>query len=102
MEKFADLKTKKDRTARLRLMLGSNAAWATRGLVRIFENQTEDEQDKDVTSDQNGIGFTGVDAEFLSSLAKQVIAGRTLSDKQMSHLFKKMPKYAKQLEKVSK
>ena len=102
MEKFADLKTKKARIERLRLMLGSNSKWAVSGLLRIFENQTADEQQAEVTAVDNGIGFTGADAEFLSSLAKQVLKGRNLSEKQMGFLFKKMPKYAKQLEGVSR
>ena len=99
--KFADLTTKKDRVARLREMLGTNAKWAIAGLSRIYANQTADEQDSGMTSEDNGIGFTGVDAEILSSFAEQVEKGRTLSPKQMTLLFKKMPKYAKQLEGVS-
>ena len=102
MANFDNLKTKKDRTAMIREKLGSNASWAVRGLVRIFENQTTDEQQAEVTAVHNGIGFTGADAEFLSSLAKQVLKGRTLSEKQMVFLFKKMPKYASQLEGVSR
>ena len=99
--KFADLTTKKARVAHLRGMLATNATWAQRGLVRIFENQTADEQDMDATTDSNGIGFTGADAEFLSSLAKQFQDRGSLSAGQMGYLYKKMPKYAGQLERVS-
>ena len=95
--KFADLKTKKAKIAHVREMLASSQKWAERGLIRIFENQTEDEQAAGDVVHNNGIGFTGADAEFLSSLAKQVQAGRTLSPKQMVWVHKKMPKYAKQL-----
>ena len=95
--KFSDLTTKKDRVAFTREKLGTSQAWALRGLVRIFENQTADEQAAGTVSHDNGIGFTGIDGEFLSSLAKQYIARGSLSDKQMVHVYKKMPKYARQL-----
>ena len=94
---FASLTTKKARIEYTRTMLGTNDAWALRGLVRIFENQTEDEQAHATVSHNNGIGFTGIDGEFLTSLAKQYQKNGSLSAKQMVHVFKKMPKYAKQL-----
>lgn len=102
MTAFNELATKKARTAHIRNMLGTNKAWALRGLVRIFENQTADEQSMEATVMHNGIGFTGADAEILSSFAKQVLSKRFKgSEKQMAILFKKMPKYAKQLEGVA-
>lgn len=77
--------------------LATNAAWAIRGLVRIYSFQTADEQDSENTCHDNGIGFSGCDANILSSFAKQVNAGRNLSPKQMAIVYKKMPKYSKQI-----
>ena len=94
---FASLTTKKAKIAFVREALATSQAWAQRGLIRIFENQTADEQASATVSHDNGIGFTGVDAEFLTSLAKQLQSGKTLSPKQMVWVHKKMPKYAKQL-----
>lgn len=94
---FASLTTKKAKIAHVREMLATSQKWAERGLIRIFENQTEDEQNSGDVVHNNGIGFTGVDAEFLTSLAKQLQSGKTLSPKQMVWVHKKMPKYAKQL-----
>lgn len=94
---YADLTTKKAKMEHIRAMVSTNAAWATRALVRIYDNQTESEKDTDSTHNLNGIGFSGADAEILSSFAKQVIAGRTLSTKQMAIVYKKMPRYARQL-----
>ncbi len=85
----------------LKKKLGTNAHWAKRGLLKIFEFQTQEEQDHECTHDHNGVGFTGVDGEFLSSLAKQLLKYGKLSDKQMVHLFKKMPKYWKQILTIS-
>ena len=90
--------TKKNTVSFVKTQLGSNKVWALKALVRIFqENQTDDEQAAGVTRHDNGIGFTGVDAQFLSSLAENYLKYGRLSDKQMGFVFKKMPKYARQL-----
>lgn len=83
--------------ATIREKLESDARWALRGLLRIFANQTADEQAHEETNHENGVGFTGADAALLSSFAKQIEAGRTMSPKQMYLIHKKMPKYARQL-----
>jgi len=77
--------------------LSTNATWAVRGLVRIYGLQTEEEQSCGDTFVSNGIGFSGCDAEILSSFATQVQKGRTLSEKQMAIVFKKMPRYWRQI-----
>lgn len=98
---FNDLTTKKDRTAYIKKRLSESSIWALRGLVRIYDNQTEDEKDTQSTREHNGIGFTGADAEILSSFAEQYKRRGGLYPKQMAILFKIMPKYAKQLEGAS-
>lgn len=93
---------KKNTVAFVKQMLATNKVWALRALVRIYqENQTPDEQAAKLTSHDNGIGFTGVDAQFASSLAEQYLKRGNLSDKQMSFVFKIMPKYAGQVVKMS-
>lgn len=94
--------TKKDTLAFVKQQLASNKVWATKALVRIYqENQTADEQVAKTTSHDNGIGFSGCDAEFLSSLAEQYLRRGNLSDKQMVFVHKKMPKYARQVVAMS-
>lgn len=85
----------------MKMKLSTDPVWAQRALLRIFENQTLDEQKSKHTKYHNGIGFTGADGEFLSSLAVQFQKKKYLSPKQMNHLYKKMPKYWNQLLKVS-
>ncbi len=100
--KYAELTTKKDRIAFIKEKLGTNHQWAIKGLLRIYANQTEDEKVIEETREHNGIGFTGADANILSSFAKQISEkNRVMSEKQMNLIFKKMPKYARQLESVS-
>ena len=94
--------TKKATTLFVKTQLGSNKTWATKALVRIFtENQTADEQVSEITRHDNGIGFSGADGEILSSFAKQKIKKGFLSPKQMAIVFKKMPKYHKQVISMS-
>ncbi len=100
--RFADLTTKKDRIACLRWRLAHDHNWALAGLGKIYAAQTADEQEAEMTSEHNGVGFTGVDAEILSSFAKQHEERGFLTPRQMLTLFKMMPKYAGQLEKISK
>lgn len=98
---YQDCNTKKARIALLKEKLGTNAQWAVKGCVRIYEYQTAEEQNIGGTVEDNGVGFTGADGDILSSFAEQINKGRTLSDKQMAILFKKMPKYARQLDGVA-
>lgn len=96
--KFKDATTKKDRIAIIRAKLTNDPRWVIRGLLAVYANQTRDEQTAETVKYENGVGFTGADGEILSSFAKQVEAGRQMSPKQMALLFRKMPKYARQLE----
>ena len=73
--------------------------WLKRGIVSIWENQTCDERDVKSTNHSNGIGFTGADAPFLSSLAEQINKGYKLSPKQIAAARKAMVKYTGQLYK---
>lgn len=94
--------TKKDTLAFVKNKLATDQVWAVKALIRIFqENQTADEQVSQTTSHDNGIGFTGVDAQFLSSLAQNYLRYGRLSEKQMSFVYRKMPKYAGQVIKMS-
>jgi hypothetical protein len=81
--------------------LASNPTWALRGLLAVYKFQTEAEKEVGSVTDDNGVGFAGVDGEFLSSLAQQYQKRGCLSEKQMGFLYKKMPKYARQLWKAA-
>lgn len=82
-----------------------------RSLVRLFERQTASEQDAAQTTESNGVGFNGVDAEILTSFAQQIIRkqnrpscpeGVRLSDRQLEIARKKLRKYARQLMEIAK
>lgn len=89
--------SKKDLIEHLRQRLASDPRWALRALIRIYQNQTADEQAHDATIERNGIGFSGPDAEILSSYARQYLRRWSLSPKQMNLLQRKIPSYARQI-----
>ena len=72
-----------------------------KALLLLYDFQTEDEQHTHSANVQNRMGFNGLDADILSSFAKQVISKYFLSDKQMTLLRKKIIKYAGQIAKVA-
>jgi hypothetical protein len=78
-----------------------------KAIIRIYEGQTENEKNAERTSIDNGVGFNSVDAQFLSSLAKQIMEnkynkplGYRLSCKQRDIARKKMVKYAGQIFRI--
>ena len=94
MEKITNLESlKKFYQAKL----STDKNWAIAGLLRVYSNQTEDEQATRDVSCRNGKGFTPADAKFLSCLAENYKARKNLTDRQMNNLYKLMPKYANQL-----
>jgi hypothetical protein len=82
----------------LKMKLATDKAWALRALVRIHEFQTQSEQATGTTHEANSVGFSGCDAEFLTSLTRQYLTRGSLSDKQMGFVFKKMPRYWGQIK----
>lgn len=77
--------------AEFETLLDTYNVYVERTLLFLFERQTADEQTSQHTVHRNGMGFTGIDGEILSSFAKQVLnrrqqgvpPGRCLSPKQL-------------------
>jgi hypothetical protein len=93
--------TKKQIRAYIKHQLGTNQTWAFAALLKILENQTEDEQNSENTIEYNNIGFTGADGHIMTSIAKQYKRYKRLSPKQQAIVMKKMPKYWKQILNIS-
>jgi len=99
--KMATIAKKQFHKNEIKEKLATDNRWLERGIVAIFKYQTDVEQQSEMTTDKNGVGFNGLDAEFLSSLAKQVMQGKTLSERQIEYGRKKMLKYAGQLTRIA-
>ena len=93
--------TKKELLAELKRRLATDDRWALRALTVVYRNQTADEQNAQQTIEHNGIGFSGPDAEILSSFAQQYQRRGRLSPKQMNLLKRKIPSYARQVARVA-
>ena len=89
--------TNKLKTEYVKNKLSTNDKWALAGLVVVYKNQTPDEQDTGIAHYDNNKGFTGVDANFMTSPAKQYESRGSLSPKQMVCVRKNMKKYHKQI-----
>lgn len=72
-----------------------------RAIVVLYERQTAEEQAMHDTVEPNGVGFSGCDAELLSSFAVRLNGGRRLTPGQMVWARKKVLKYSNQLAKVA-
>jgi len=77
--------------------LATDPNWASRAILKLYECQTAAEQTIGNTTDNNGVGFNGLDGVILSSFAQQLLKGRTLTAKQLVIAHKKLPKYGKQV-----
>ena len=85
----------------LKLQLNTRLDRAVSALFVLYARQTEDERKSKHTKHANGLGFSALDAEFLSSLALQYKNKGFLSTNQQKALLKLMPKYASQLIECS-
>jgi hypothetical protein len=82
-------------------MLRTRNEAVERGIIRIYELQTPDEQGAGVAFYDNKVGFSGAHAEFCTSLAEQLKKGRHLSARQMSIARNIITHYAGQLTMVA-
>ena len=112
---YGDCKTIKEKTAFLRHKLATDLVWASKGVVKIHDLQTESEKSIGDTTDDNGIGFSGFDARGMSYLATWITKATTKTNpkwrktfatavdqpKSIRKLHKIMPKYANQLRQIA-
>jgi hypothetical protein len=85
----------------IQALLMTNDRAVERALYRIYQRQTASEQATESTNQDNGVGFTGADAPFLTSCAKGMIRYGHLTPKQLIFVRKKIVKYWKQLAEVA-
>ncbi len=76
-------------------------AWTLRALLAIYERQTASEQAAGQTIEHNGVGFTGPDAEILSSIADFYSRRGFVTERQMGVVRRRIGKYAGQLTKIA-
>ena len=72
-----------------------------KALVALYNRQTEDEQETKETRERNGVGFNGVDGQFLSSIAEGFKKYGRLTDRQVVAVRKSLKKYCGQLVDIA-
>lgn len=98
---YATCKTINEKTAFVKTQLATNNAWLFRGIVAIYNKQTQDEKAIKETTNHNCVGFTGADAKFMSAMAERIINNSYMTEKQIACIRKGMKKYAAQLVKIA-
>jgi hypothetical protein len=86
----------------IREKLEESQAWLERGILAIYEKQTNDEQESRATRKRNNVGFSGCDAARMSYYAEWIRSGKHLSGDHVEKAKKTMVKYAGQLEKIAR
>jgi len=94
-------KTKVARKQQIKDLLLTNDTAVQRGVVAIYKRQTEDEKATLATREHNGIGYSGVHAEIMSSFAQRLMRGNLLSEKQLACARKIIVHYAGQLMEIA-
>lgn len=88
-----------------------NRIFTERALLKLYARQTADEQELGLTSHQNGMGFNGPDAQYLTWAAEWVMGSRKpegyrlnvmagpkgTADRHYAKVAKKLRKYTRQL-----
>ena len=94
-------KSQKLRAEHFRQMILKDDKWLSRAILAIYARQTPVEQDSAETLIYNKQGFSGVHAEFGTSLAKWLLEGRALTPKQAQAARRIMVHYTGQLVQVA-
>ena len=87
--------------AEIKELLMTNDKAVARGLVALYNCQTDNEQFGECTTESNGVGFNKFDAELMTNMAKWYIAKGFLTSKQIAIVRKKIVKYAGQLTAIA-
>lgn len=81
--------------------LERSTVFVEHAVCALYERQTRDEQQIGQTVIHNKVGFSGCDAEILTSFAKFCKKAGFLTPKQVALARKKLPKYRKQLAAIA-
>ena len=83
-------------------LLTNNDTAVKRGLVKLFEYQTSDEQVAETTKYYNSVGFRACDAKKMSGIANFYLEKKFMSPKQLNYVRTKLVRtYATQLTRIA-
>lgn len=85
----------------IRHLVATNDKVLVGALMKLYAEQTSDEQANGETRHNNGRGFNGTDSKFLSSVAEFYKKRGFLTDKQKACVRRKLAKYNRQLTRLA-
>ena len=85
----------------VKVLLAESDKAVARAILAIYNRQTEDEKAIKETSESNGVGYNGVDANFMSSLAQFYQSKGFQTAGQVKYGRKAIVKYAGQLTEIA-
>ena len=85
----------------IRILVQTNDKVLYGALRKLYDCQTDDEQEQGTANHRNGAGFNGIDAGIMTSFAEFLKERGYLSNKQKTICRKKLVKYTKQLTKLA-
>ena len=88
--------------AYLKDLVKTNNAALLRAIVLVYDNQTPEEKCKGKSIEDNGAGFSNVDAYEMGKIARKIKRGDQLTKGEIAKSRNKMQKYWKQLMIISK
>lgn len=86
----------------LKNLIKTNDKALYKSIILIYEMQTDEERYIGESKEENGIGFTKVDAKEMGDIAKKIKQGNELTSGEIAKSRNKMQKYWKQLMIISK
>ncbi len=85
----------------IRNLLLTNDIMLMRSLMKLYDLQTQDEQEQGRTKHLNGVGFNGADSRFMSSVAQFLIRRNFLTNKQIACVRRRIMKYTGQITRIA-
>lgn len=85
----------------IRFQIENNDPWLYRGLMAIYNRQTEDEKNSELTQHDNNVGFNGPDSNIMTRYAKRYQRYGMLYGSEKNDCRKRLLKYCKQLCKIA-
>lgn len=86
----------------LQNLVRTNKKALYRAIILIADLQTPEEKVWGATIEKNNVGFGAVDAEMMTALALRLKNGGELTERELAICRNKMPKYWRQLYRISK
>jgi phage terminase Nu1 subunit (DNA packaging protein) len=88
----------------IKSLLSTDSKWMERGVIVLYERQTQDEQKTGQTHVYNNRGFNSSDSRYMTWVAKWLLESKSnhLNEKHKAKVAKSLPKYWGQILEIIK